>query len=159
MLWHVMPRVWCSSLDLSSSGVNGTSVTFLQPLTRLQYVASQRRPVLCCWECVSSVQMARMFVRVCVCICVCICVGVDSWYGVDRRLSLPSNAFTTSDWTVVTALSNLAYLDLHGNQLWGTVPSTLSQLSSLTYLDLSVNLMSGSVPATLTALSKLRFVL
>ena len=71
-------------------------------------------------------------------------------------MSLASNALTAADWTVLTSLTTLSYLDLHGNRLWGTIPSSIGQLSALTYLDMSWNMLSGSVPSTLSSLTQLR---
>ena len=71
-------------------------------------------------------------------------------------VSLASNALTAADWTVLTSLTTLSYLDLHGNRLWGTIPSSIGQLSALTYLDMSWNMLSGSVPSTLSSLTQLR---
>ena len=66
----------------------------------------------------------------------------------------------TSNWTApVSSMPLLAYLDLHGNKLSGTLPTTsFSQMSVLTYLDLSANLISGTLPSTLSALVNLRCV-
>ena len=72
-----------------------------------------------------------------------------------RYLSLASNSLTASDWTLLTSLSVLSCLDLHGNRLWGTIPSTMSQLTLLTLLDMSSNMLSGSVPSTLSALTRI----
>ena len=74
-----------------------------------------------------------------------------------RSLSLAANAFVTNDWTTLTGKTQLAMLDLHGNKLWGTFPSTISQLALLTYLDVSSNAISGTVPLTLSALTRLRY--
>ena len=71
-------------------------------------------------------------------------------------LSLASNNITAGDWTTLSSLATLTYLDLHSNRLWGTIPSTVSQLAALTFLDLSSNLLSGSVPSTLAVFTKLR---
>ena len=49
-----------------------------------------------------------------------------------RSLSLASNNLTAANWTVLTSLTTLSYLDLHGNRLLGTVPSSIGQLSALT---------------------------
>ena len=74
-----------------------------------------------------------------------------------RLLSLAANAFVTNDWTTLTGKTQLSMLDLHGNKLWGTFPSTISQLALLTYLDVSSNAISGTVPLTLSALTRLRY--
>ena len=69
--------------------------------------------------------------------------GTEStWYGVS----------TNGGNTTVTKL------DLHGNNLAGTIPAGLGNLSNLDYIDLSINLLSGSIPANLGNLSKLRYI-
>ena len=50
------------------------------------------------------------------------------------------------DWTVVTSLTALTYLDFSGMGLWGTIPSTLTRLAALSYLDFSNNMLTGSIP-------------
>ena len=68
-----------------------------------------------------------------------------------------SNYITAGDWTVLTTCTALTNVDMHGNRLWGTIPSTVSQLAALTYLDLSSNIISGSIPPTLSSLVQLRY--
>ena len=75
-----------------------------------------------------------------------------------RYLALASNTFRAGDWAGITSLPSLYHIDLHGNQLWGTIPSTISLLPVVTYLDASSNAISGSVPVTLSALAGLRHV-
>ena len=74
-----------------------------------------------------------------------------------RLLSLSLNVLS-SDWTVVVALSTLTSVDLSGNRLVGSIPSTISQLTAVATLDLSGNMLSGSVPPSLSLLPQLRFV-
>ena len=78
------------------------------------------------------------------------------WSFYVRELKLDNNAFTASDWTVVTSLQFLSLFRAHGNTLRGTIPSSLSQLSLLAGFDLSKNALSGTVPATLSLLTRLR---
>ena len=73
-----------------------------------------------------------------------------------RYLSLASNAINTNDWTLLTNLRTLTFIDLHSNRLWGTLPSALSRLSGAFYLDISSNMLTGSVPSQLSNLTSLR---
>jgi Leucine rich repeat N-terminal domain len=59
-------------------------------------------------------------------------VGTEcTWYGV----------------TCSTGNANVIQLNLTGNNLVGTLPSTLNQLTQLNYLGLSVNRLSGIIPS------------
>ena len=55
----------------------------------------------------------------------------------------------------LAGLSNLAVLELYGNNLTGTIPSAIGNFSNLWYLDLERNRLTGTIPSTLAHLSKL----
>ena len=54
-----------------------------------------------------------------------------------------------------SGLQNLEELDLSGNRLEGSIPSTLGNLSNLVVLNLSRNLLSGDIPPELSGLVRL----
>ncbi|CAH2050343.1 unnamed protein product [Thlaspi arvense] len=54
-----------------------------------------------------------------------------------------------------SSLSNLKYIDLSINQLFGTIPPEIGSLSKLIYLDLSINSFFGSIPSEIGHLSNL----
>ncbi len=56
-------------------------------------------------------------------------------------------------------LSNLQSIVLYSNQLMGSIPPELSNLSQLIFLELNANQLTGSIPAELGNLSKLRYTL
>ncbi|MFY0625914.1 MAG: leucine-rich repeat domain-containing protein [Reichenbachiella sp.] len=63
----------------------------------------------------------------------------------------------TSTWSGVTldANGNVTRLDLQGNNLVGTLPSSIGRLSKLEFLNLSDNAISGSIPPEIGTLSSL----
>lgn len=52
-------------------------------------------------------------------------------------------------------MTNMKALDLHHNQLYGSIPPSLGNLSRIQYLDLSHNSLSDSIPLSLGKLEKL----
>ncbi|KAK9664165.1 hypothetical protein RND81_14G023300 [Saponaria officinalis] len=52
----------------------------------------------------------------------------------------------------------LEYLDLHNNNINGSLPSLLGQFTNLNYLDLSCNEFEGGVPASFARLSALKYL-
>ncbi|MBP7212695.1 MAG: hypothetical protein KBA03_00520 [Anaerolineaceae bacterium] len=65
---------------------------------------------------------------------------------------------TVRDWYGVTIDSGVTSLDLHWNNLTGSIPSTLSNLSNLESLSLYLNQLTGSIPANLGSLSNLQWL-
>ena len=53
-------------------------------------------------------------------------------------------------------MASLVDLNLHNNQLSGSIPGGLGDLSNLTHLRLNDNRLSGSIPAELGKLSELQ---
>lgn len=54
-------------------------------------------------------------------------------------------------------MTYLKFLDLHRNQLNGSIPSSLGNLSHVRFLDLSENLLTGSIPSSLENLAQLTY--
>ncbi|GKA98973.1 kinase-like domain-containing protein [Tanacetum coccineum] len=54
--------------------------------------------------------------------------------------------------------SQLSYLNLHRNQLYGNLPSSIGSLVGLKILDLGRNQLKGKIPMTIGMLQKLQFV-
>ncbi|VAH13141.1 unnamed protein product [Triticum turgidum subsp. durum] len=52
-------------------------------------------------------------------------------------------------------LAHLVYLDLSGNILQGSIPSSIGALAQLSHLDLCCSILRGSIPPSIGALSKL----
>ena len=89
---------------------------------------------------------------------------LDRWHGVTTgdagrvvRLNLHANNLTGTLPPALGRLSSLAALDLHGNNnnLTGPIPPELGALSNLEYLELSNNNLTGPIPPALGALSNL----
>ncbi|KAG8068855.1 hypothetical protein GUJ93_ZPchr0005g14381 [Zizania palustris] len=55
-------------------------------------------------------------------------------------------------------LSYLQYLELYGNELNGSIPTTLGKLSNLISLDLQDNLFTGTIPDSLGTISTLQLL-
>ena len=58
----------------------------------------------------------------------------------------------------MSGLSELRYLDLHGNELSGAIPPELGELSNLEQLNLSANGLTGAIPPELSKLSNLEWM-
>jgi hypothetical protein len=69
---------------------------------------------------------------------------------------LPGNNLTGTVPSSLGKLTALTALHLDRNNLTGTVPSTLGQLADLTSLQLDSNSLTGTIPSTLGQLSYLR---
>ena len=78
----------------------------------------------------------------------------SSWFGISCTqagsvitLNLTNSGLkgTLHDFPF-SSLPSLAYLDLHMNELFGTIPLEISHLSKLICLDLSFNSFSGAIP-------------
>ena len=70
-------------------------------------------------------------------------------------LNLNGNQLTGSVPTELGSLSNLTHLYLNGNELIGEIPTGLTSLSNLTVLNFGGNQLSGSIPTELASLSNL----
>jgi hypothetical protein len=55
----------------------------------------------------------------------------------------------------LSALANLTWLGVGGNQIDGTLPASLSELRNLGVLEVNSNFLTGSVPAVLFEMPKL----
>ncbi|TVU25265.1 hypothetical protein EJB05_27756, partial [Eragrostis curvula] len=53
-------------------------------------------------------------------------------------------------------MEKLQFMELFGNGLNGSIPTTLGKLSNLISLDLQDNLLSGTIPASLGAINRLK---
>ena len=84
-----------------------------------------------------------------------------SWYGVVCdgvgvvEINLYGNDLAGTIPSSLSQLSALRYLRLYDNKLTGSIPAELGQLSNLVGLFLFKNQLSGSIPATLGQLSNL----
>uniref|UniRef100_A0A2N9IYM3 non-specific serine/threonine protein kinase n=1 Tax=Fagus sylvatica TaxID=28930 RepID=A0A2N9IYM3_FAGSY len=86
-----------------------------------------------------------------------------SWFGISCnhagsviRLNLTNSGLKgTLHEFPYSSLSNLAYVDLSMNELFGAVPIEISHLSKLIYLDLSFNNLSGEIPPQIGLLANL----
>jgi Leucine rich repeat len=58
----------------------------------------------------------------------------------------------------VGSMTALAYLDLSGNALKGTIPTSLGSMTALAYLDLSGNTLKGTIPTSLGSLTDLTYL-
>jgi len=66
---------------------------------------------------------------------------------------------TEGSWYGITVhTDHVTRIELHGNQLDGSIPSTLGNLSNLDYLALSDNRLSGSIPMELGNPGNLRYI-
>lgn len=89
-------------------------------------------------------------------------VNTSSWSFSQRDAESVTGfgaAFSNLEGTVpsqLASLSELTYLDLHGNKLIGDIPPFICELSNLSYLYLSFNSLSGDIPRCLSSLSQLR---
>ena len=55
------------------------------------------------------------------------------------------------------SLTSLGFVDLHQNNISGSIPSEVGYVSNLTYLDLSHNDLQGGIPLEIGTLEKLTF--
>ncbi|XP_048130914.1 receptor-like protein 43 [Rhodamnia argentea] len=85
-----------------------------------------------------------------------------TWYGISCRAGsviginlTNANVEGTLDEFPFSSLSNLMFMDLGINSLFGHIPPQIGLLSNLTYLDLSVNRFSGKIPPKIGRLNKL----
>lgn len=72
-----------------------------------------------------------------------------------QELSLMYANITGTTLQFVSNLTSLYVLNVHGNQLSGSVPVEIGTLANLTYLNLGNNTLSGSVPAEIGAFTSL----
>ena len=73
-------------------------------------------------------------------------------------MDLHNNQLTGSIPTEIGNLTNLTGLHLECNQLTGTIPAEIENLTNLTYLDLHDNNLSGAIPPEVGNLTNLTFL-
>jgi Leucine-rich repeat (LRR) protein len=87
---------------------------------------------------------------------------VSTWYGVkvqDEKViavHLADNNLVGEIPTDIVNLVNLQELDLHRNQISGTIPSAIGKLKDMKVLNLSFNKLTGSIPSSVCELSNLK---
>jgi Leucine-rich repeat (LRR) protein len=70
-----------------------------------------------------------------------------------------STTVSECDWYGVTCTGNhVTQIDLHGNNLVGTIPSSIGSLTFLEYLWLPTNQLTGSIPTQLGSLPNLQYL-
>jgi len=84
--------------------------------------------------------------------------GVTCWGDHVTTLDLHSNNLVGSIPSDLANLRNLQYLVLNNNDLSGSIPSQLGDMSSLLYLILNNNQLSGSIPSHLSGLTNLVYL-
>ena len=75
-----------------------------------------------------------------------------------RNVDLHNNQLSGSIPSGLSTSTGLTSLNLNSNSLTGTVPSTISALTALTLLDLGNNPLSGSFPSQLSTLTHLQYL-
>ncbi|XP_021753173.1 MDIS1-interacting receptor like kinase 2-like [Chenopodium quinoa] len=92
----------------------------------------------------------------------CHWLGVGCENGYVTRLNLTNVGLTGTLYAFnFSSLSNLTFLDLHDNNLFGNIPSSISNLTKLTSLHLGNNQFTGKLPLELgkmTTLTYLNFI-
>ena len=90
---------------------------------------------------------------------------LGGWYGVDTdnngrvtHLALAGNQLFGQIPSQLSDLTNLTELGLGNSQLSGQVPSELADLTNLTWLDLRGNLLSGQIPSELSDLTNVTYL-
>jgi Leucine-rich repeat (LRR) protein len=83
--------------------------------------------------------------------------GVTVEFGHISVLDLHSNQLSGSIPPELGDLSSVSWVDLHSNQLSGLIPPELGDMSNLQYFELSNNQLSGSIPAELGMLNILQY--
>ncbi|GMH23672.1 hypothetical protein Nepgr_025515 [Nepenthes gracilis] len=82
-------------------------------------------------------------------------IGCDG-SGSITRMNLTNVGLTgTLDDFDFSSLTNLSYLDLHDNNLFGNIPASITNLSRLAYLHLGYNQFTGNIPQELGKMAKL----
>ncbi|KMT01486.1 hypothetical protein BVRB_9g214930 [Beta vulgaris subsp. vulgaris] len=80
----------------------------------------------------------------------CHWLGVGCDNGSVTRLNLTNVGLTGTLYAFnFSSLPNLSYLDLHDNNLFGNIPSSITNLTKLTSLHLGDNQFSGEIPSEL----------
>ena len=90
---------------------------------------------------------------------------LDQWHGVSTdsngrvtRLGLRGNQLTGSMPSSLGGLTNLEWLFLDDNRLTGPIPSSLGGLANLEWLGLYRNQLTGPIPSSLGGLTNLRYL-
>ena len=90
---------------------------------------------------------------------------VSSWYGVYldatgrvKSLGLYGNNLVGTIPSTLGNITNVTFLDLYNNTITGIIPTTFTKLTNLNFLELGSNQLSGSIPAALGTFSNLTFL-
>ncbi|KAL9231813.1 hypothetical protein vseg_006984 [Gypsophila vaccaria] len=89
----------------------------------------------------------------------CFWLGIGCVNGSVTKLNLTNVGITGTLYAFdFSSFPNLSVLDLHSNNLFGNIPSSITNLTKLTSLHLGCNQFSGEIPAELGTLTALRNV-
>ena len=90
---------------------------------------------------------------------------LSAWFGVSADtngrvtvLDLRGNGLAGSIPSSLENLTNLEQLHLYGNDLTGLIPSSLGNFANLKHLNLSFNELTGSIPSSLGSLTNLEYL-
>ena len=149
-----------TNLDLSNNHLTGSIPTTVQAIPTLQY-DTYVALLVCCG-------VAGNFLRTLVCLflmydlsrAVTADCHVCVWYALAprRNVDLHNNQLSGSIPSGLSTATGLSSLNLNSNSLTGTVPSTISTLTALTLLNLGKNPLSGSFPSQLSTLTHLQYL-
>ncbi len=92
-------------------------------------------------------------------------IGTEcGWVGIEckndhiSRIDLHNNQLNGTIPNTIGQLSNIEYLDLSQNQLTGAIPDTVGNLTNLTTLSLYINQLSGKIPESIGKLNNLNIL-
>ncbi|XP_065615697.1 probable leucine-rich repeat receptor-like protein kinase At1g35710 [Quercus suber] len=81
-----------------------------------------------------------------------------SWYGISCNQAGSVIGLNLANSRLKGNISNLVELDLHRNQLSGSIPPEIGNLSNLVIFDISNNNLIGLIPSTIGNIKKLTFL-